>query len=116
MENAPYFAKEFVKKVEREFKNNHSIAYTNIPDMRIRRSTDNARNAVTITWQPRNERFMIGTDLNPGDVKFTDETYERIDPLSLLFYLDETTINRNVSEILKCLKHAHEKHAHEVHR
>jgi len=116
MENAPRFAQQFVEQVKQEINDNNSIAYTNIPDMRIRRSNNNNRNAVTVTWQPRKERFILGTDLNPEDVNFTDETHERIDPLPLFFYLDETTIDQNMSEILKCLKYAHKKHEHKGHR
>ena len=78
--------------------------------MRIRKSANRSRNAVTIRWQPLKKRFVIATKLNPGVVRasgFTADVSERIDPLPFVFHLDETIINQETPEILEVLKYAH---------
>jgi len=111
--NAPNFARKFIEKVKQEIDptDNSWIVYTqtNGGDMRIRRSDNQSRNAVTIQWQPTLERFRIATELGPGDVNFAT-TYEQESSLPYFFHLDETTINENMAEILRCLTYAHEKH------
>ena len=109
IERAPDFAKEFIERVENEFGRNY-IVYTETPDMRIRKITDNTHNEATITWRSRTEHFVIATRLSPGEVRscgVTTEVTEQVDPLPFKFCVDETIINQESSEILEVLKTAH---------
>jgi len=124
IDNAPLFAQKFVDHVKQKFDSvdNASIEYTMRPDMRIRKIIEKGLgfvNAATIRWQPRKKRFLLGTALGQGEIGLFGLTVDRIEPngpLPSVIYLYETTLDKKIDDILKCLKYAHEKHVHRGHR